>query len=108
MDENHPAGEFKVESGGWSTARRFFVVRERVREPKAAVRRRLRDVRAPFNLLSLYQHPVTPDQPYRQPVTLREVMAQPIGKDNLLSASGGGKAVQPPPFRRALRPEPTP
>ena len=116
---------------GWSKARRFVVVRERVRESKAAVGRTLLDVpgytfrvwvtnrsESPlelwrdyngracveqrmeelkhdlaadgfclqpffatesaflavlftFNLLSLYQHQVTPDQPYRQPGTLR-------------------------------------
>ena len=116
---------------GWSKARRFVVVRERVRESKAAVGRTLLDVpgytfrvwvtnrsESPlelwrdyngracveqrmeelkhdlaadgfclqpffatesaflavlftFNLLSLYQHQVTPDQPYRQPGPLR-------------------------------------
>ena len=131
MDDHHAAGEFTVKLFGWSKARRFVVVRERVRETKAAVGRRLLDVpgytfrlwvtnrsESPlalwrdyngracieqrieelkhdlaadgfclqpffatesaflavlftFNLLSLYQHQVTTDQPYRQPGTLR-------------------------------------
>lgn len=131
LDEHHDAGEFTVKLFGWTTERRFVVVRERVRETKAAVGRKLMDVpgytfrvwvtnrtegalelwrdynqRAcieqrieelkhdlaadgfclqpffateaaflavlcTFNLLSLYQHQTTPDQPYRQPGTLR-------------------------------------
>ena len=131
MDEHHAAGEFTVKLFGWTQARRFVVVRERVRETKAAVGRKLIDVpgytfrvwvtnrsedalalwrdynqRAcieqrieelkhdlsadgfclqpffatesaflavlcTFNLLSLYQHQTTPEQPYRQPGTLR-------------------------------------
>jgi hypothetical protein len=131
LDEHHASGEFTVKLFGWSKERRFVVVRERVRETKAAVGRILIDVpgytfrvwvtnrsesslalwrdyngRAgveqrieelkhdlaadgfclqpffatesaflavlfTFNLLSLYQHQVTPDQPYRQPGTLR-------------------------------------
>jgi hypothetical protein len=131
IDEHHDAGEFTVKLFGWSKERRFVVVRERVRETKAAVGRTLLDVpgytfriwvtnrnesplalwrdyngrasveqrieelkhdlaadgfclqpffatesaflavRFTFNLLSLYQHQVTPDQPYRQPGTLR-------------------------------------
>ena len=131
IDEHHDAGEFTVQLFGWTKERRFVVVRERIRETKAAVGRRLLDVpgytfrvwvtnrsQSPlelwrdyngracieqrieelkhdlaadgfclqpffatesaflavlctFNLLSLYQHQVTPDQPYRQPGTLR-------------------------------------
>jgi len=44
MDEHHDAGEFTVKLFGWSKERRFVVVRERVRETKAAVGRRLLDV----------------------------------------------------------------
>jgi hypothetical protein len=44
IDEQHDAGEFTVQLFGWTKARRFVVVRERVRETKAAVGRRLLDV----------------------------------------------------------------
>ena len=44
MDEHHDAGEFTVKLFGWTQARRFVVVRERLRESKAAVGRRLLDV----------------------------------------------------------------
>lgn len=44
LDEHHDAGEFTVKLFGWTKERRFVVVRERVRETKAAVGRRLRDV----------------------------------------------------------------
>jgi hypothetical protein len=44
MDEHHDAGEFTVKLFGWSKERRFVVVRERIRETKAAVGRRLLDV----------------------------------------------------------------
>jgi len=131
IDAHHAAGEFTAKLFGWTKERRFVVVREQVREAKAAVGRRLLDVpgytfriwvtnrtESPlalwrdyngragieqrieelkhdlaadgfclqpffatesaflavlftFNLLSLYQHLVTPDQPYRQPGTLR-------------------------------------
>jgi len=131
IDDAPAAGEFTVKLFGGSKERRFVVVRERIRETKAAVGRKLIDVpgytfrvwvtnrsegalalwrdyngRAcgeqrleelkhdlaadgfclqpffatesaflavlfTFNLLSLYQHQVTPDQPYRQPGTLR-------------------------------------
>jgi len=46
LDEQHASGEFTVKLFGWSKERRFVVVRERVREPKAAVGRTLLDVRA--------------------------------------------------------------
>lgn len=44
IEEHHDAGEFTVKLFGWSKERRFVVVRERVRETKAAVGRRLIDV----------------------------------------------------------------
>lgn len=44
IDEHHAAGEFTLKLFGWSKERRFVVVRERVRETKAAVGRRLLDV----------------------------------------------------------------
>ena len=44
IDEHHDAGEFPAQLFGWSKARRFVVVRERIRETKAAVGRRLLDV----------------------------------------------------------------
>jgi hypothetical protein len=44
IDEHHDAGEFTVQLFGWAKARRFVVLRERVRETKAAVGRRLLDL----------------------------------------------------------------
>jgi len=44
IDEHHDAGEFTLKLFGWSKERRFVVVRERERESKAAVGRRLIDV----------------------------------------------------------------
>ena len=44
IDENYAAGEFTLPLFGWTKARRFIVVRERMRESKAAVGRRLLDV----------------------------------------------------------------
>src|SRR5882672_766023 len=44
IDEHHAAGEFTVQLFGWSKERRFVVVRERIRETKAAVGRKLIDV----------------------------------------------------------------
>ena len=44
LDEHHAAGEFTVKLFGWSKERRFVVMRERVRESKAAVGRKLIDV----------------------------------------------------------------
>lgn len=44
IDEFHDAGEFTVQLFGWTQARRFVVGRERVREEKAAVGRRLLEV----------------------------------------------------------------
>jgi Transposase DDE domain group 1 len=44
IDEHRDAGEFTVKLFGWSKERRFVVVRERVRENKAAVGRKLIDV----------------------------------------------------------------
>jgi hypothetical protein len=44
LDEHHAAGEFTVQLFGWHQARRFVVVRERVREEKSAVGRTLLEV----------------------------------------------------------------
>ena len=44
IDEHHQAGEFTVQLFGWAKARRFVVVRERMRESKAAVGRQLLEV----------------------------------------------------------------
>ena len=44
IDEDHAAGEFTLKLMGWSRERRFVVVRERIRETKAAVGRKLIDV----------------------------------------------------------------
>jgi hypothetical protein len=43
IDENYAVGEFAAQLFGWSKARRFVVLRERVREGKDAVGRRLFD-----------------------------------------------------------------
>lgn len=44
VDDHYAVGEFTAQLLGWSVARRFVVVRERVREDKAAVGRKLLDV----------------------------------------------------------------
>jgi hypothetical protein len=44
VDENYAVGEIRLQLHGWSKERRFVVVRERVREGKAAVGRMLLDV----------------------------------------------------------------
>jgi len=44
LDENYAVGEFRLRLLGWSVERRFVVVRERVREDKEAVGRKLIDV----------------------------------------------------------------
>jgi hypothetical protein len=44
IDEHHAAGELTLKLLGWSKERRFVVVRERIRESKAAVGRKLIDV----------------------------------------------------------------
>lgn len=44
VDEHYAVGEFAARLMGWSRERRFVVVRERVREDKAAVGRKLIDV----------------------------------------------------------------
>lgn len=44
LDENYAVGELTLQLFGWSKPRRFVVVRERVREGKAAVGRMLLDV----------------------------------------------------------------
>jgi hypothetical protein len=164
IDEHHDAGEFTVKLFGWTKERRFVVVRERVRETKAAVGRTLLDVpgytfrvwvtnrsqsalelwrdynqRAcieqrieelkhdlsadgfclqpffatesaflavlcTFNLLSLYQQQTTPEQPYRQPGTLRVAVflcgavLGVMGRDVVikLSAAWGGLGKHKP------------
>ncbi len=44
IDENYACGEFHFQLYGWDKARRFVVIRERIRENKAAVGRKLIDV----------------------------------------------------------------
>lgn len=170
IDPHYAAGEFTAQLFGWSKARRFVVLRERVREGKDAVGRRLIDVpgytfrvwvtnrsqsalelwrdyngRATveqrieelkndlaadgfclqpffatesaflavlftFNLLSLYQQQTTPDQPYRQPGTLRTAVflagavLGKMGRDAVLklSAAWGGLAKHKPLVEAAL------
>ena len=170
LDDRYAVGEFTVPLFGWSRARRLVVLRERVREGKEAVGRRLIDVpgytfrvwvtnrsegalelwrddngRATieqrieelkhdlaadgfclrpffateaaflavlftFNLLSLYQHQTTPDQPYRQPGTLRTAVflagavLGKMGRDVVvkLSAAWGGLAKHQPLVEAAL------
>jgi hypothetical protein len=170
IDDDHAAGEFTMKLFGWSKERRFVVVRERIRETKAAVGRKLIDVpgytfrvwvtnrsQSPlelwrdyngracveqrieelkhdlaadgfclqpffatesaflavlftFNLLSLYQHQVTPGQPYRQPGTLRVAVflcgavLGVMGRDVVikLSAAWGGLRKHKPLVRATL------
>ncbi len=44
LDANYAAGEFRLKLHGWTTERRFAVIRERVRENRGSVGRRLIDV----------------------------------------------------------------
>jgi hypothetical protein len=44
VDEDYAVSEFRAQLMGWSAERRFVVVRERVREDKEAVGRRLLEV----------------------------------------------------------------
>lgn len=44
LDENYAVGEFQLTLSTWTKQRRFVVVRERIREPKGAVGRKLFDV----------------------------------------------------------------
>ena len=44
IDENYAVSEFTVQLFGWKKERRFVVIRERIRESKAAVGRKLLDV----------------------------------------------------------------
>jgi hypothetical protein len=44
IDSHHEVGEFTAQLLGWTRARRFVVVRERIRENQAAVGRKLLDV----------------------------------------------------------------
>lgn len=41
IDEDYAVGEFMAQLSGWQRERRFFVVRERIRESKAAIGRKL-------------------------------------------------------------------
>lgn len=44
IDEDYAVSEFTTQLAGWKKARRFVVIRERIRESKAAVGRKLLDV----------------------------------------------------------------
>ena len=44
LDANYAVGEFRLTLHGWTTERRFVVIRERVRESRASVGRKLIDV----------------------------------------------------------------
>ena len=44
LDDNYAAGEFRLKLHGWDEERRFVVIRERVRESRASVGRKLIDV----------------------------------------------------------------
>jgi hypothetical protein len=171
LDENYAVGEVSLQLFGWSKRRRFVVVRERVREGKTAVGRRLlevpgytyrifvtnrtdapegiwRDYRGracieqrieelkndlsaggfcvreffgteaaflavlfAFNLLSLYQKRIAPEQPYRQPATLRSqvfvagAILGLIGKQTVLklSQAWGGLAKHKPLLEAVLQ-----
>jgi len=171
IDEHYAAGEFQAQLQGWSRPRRFVVIREQIREEKAAVGRLLLEVpgytfriwvtnqtAAPlevwreyngratmeqrieelkndlsadsfcmkeffcteaaflavlftYNLLSLYQHMVTPQEAYRQPATLRAqffiggALLGQAGKELALklSAAWGGLAKHKPLLEAVLR-----
>jgi len=44
LDANYAVGQFRLKLHGWTTERRFVVIRERVRESRASVGRKLIDV----------------------------------------------------------------
>jgi hypothetical protein len=44
LDDNYAAGEFRLQLHGWSVERRFVVIRERVREDRDSLGRKLIDV----------------------------------------------------------------
>jgi hypothetical protein len=44
LDDNYAAGEFRLQLHGWNVERRFVVIRERVREDRDSVGRKLIDV----------------------------------------------------------------
>ena len=44
LDENYSVGEFRLQLHGWEQHRRFVVIRERVREEKPSVGRKLLDI----------------------------------------------------------------
>jgi hypothetical protein len=44
LDDNYAAGEFRLQLHGWSVERRFVVIRERVREDRDSVGRKLIEV----------------------------------------------------------------
>jgi hypothetical protein len=44
LDDDYAVGEFRIQLHGWSTERRFVVIREQVREGRASVGRKLIDV----------------------------------------------------------------
>jgi hypothetical protein len=164
IDEELAVAELHLQLLGWSKARRFVVVRQRVREDQLTRGRRLLDVPGytfrlwvtnrsdpalelwhdyngrscveqrieelkhdlgvhgfclhpffatesaflavlfTFNLLSLYQHQITPKAPYRQPGTLRVsvflcgAMLGVMGRELVLklSAAWGGLAKHKP------------
>ncbi len=63
VDEHYAVSEFTAHLLGWSVARRFVVVRETVREGKAAVGRKLIDVPG-------YTFRILGDQPLRRAARL--------------------------------------
>jgi hypothetical protein len=44
LDENYAVGEFRLQLWGWKAERRFVAIRERVRESRHSVGRKLIDV----------------------------------------------------------------
>lgn len=63
--ENYSVGEFRAALQGWKTQRRFIVVRERVRERKQAVGRKLIDVPGYTHRLFVTNRDGTPEELWR-------------------------------------------
>jgi hypothetical protein len=84
LDADYAVSEFHAQLLGWSCARRFVVVRERVRENKAAVGRRLLAVPGYTYRLFVTNRDPTPEELWRD-YNLRATIEQRIGelKDDL-------------------------
>lgn len=66
IDENYCQGEFTAQLLGWSNPRRFVVIREQIREGKAAVGRKLIDVPGYTFRAFVTNHSGTPAELWRE------------------------------------------